>query len=263
LTSTEPGASADGSLERTPAPAVSRALKILALLERAVGAAKSSTSNLCQVLENGQMITRTPSGYLLGVRTVQLGGAYVARFNQVREFYGYCTASPFLSHELVQVAILDGTDVLFLARHESRAPIRLSASIGSRFPAAPTAVGNALLTTLTDTEIAARFTGPQHFPPRTDHSVQTIDGLLSKVWVARDRGYAIDDNEVHPGVYGVAVVLPPWASGDPPLAMGASLMSAQASEEFVDSIVAELRRAAQQLSNPLIRRPTDGVPQDA
>jgi hypothetical protein len=43
------------------------------------------------VLENGQMIARTPSGYLLGVRTVQLGGAYVARFNQVRGFYGYCT----------------------------------------------------------------------------------------------------------------------------------------------------------------------------
>jgi IclR family transcriptional regulator, blcABC operon repressor len=276
LTSTEPGPSADGSPERTPAPAVSRALKILTLLEQAdgepmpladlargIGAAKSSTSNLCQVLENGQMIARTPSGYLLGVRTVQLGGAYVARFNQVREFYGYCTASPLLSHELVQVAMLDGTDVLFLARHESRAPIRLSASIGSRFPAAATAVGNALLTTLTDTEIAARFTGPQHFPRRTDQSVQTLDGLLSKVWVARDRGYAIDDNEVHPGVYGVAVVLPPWASGDPPLAMGASLMSAQASEEFVDSIVAELRRAAQELSNPLVRRPIDGVPQDA
>ena len=82
------------------------------------------------------------------------------------------------------------------------------------FPAAPTAVGNALLTTLTDSEIAARFTGPQHFPRRTDHSVQTLDGLLRKVRLAAERGYAIDDNEVHPGVYGVAVVLPPWASGD-------------------------------------------------
>jgi hypothetical protein len=40
-------------------------------------------------------------------------------------------------------------------------------------------------------------------------------------------------------------------------------MSSQASEELVDSIVAELRRAAQQLSNPLVRRPIDGVPQDA
>jgi hypothetical protein len=39
-------------------------------------------------------------------------------------------------------------------------------------------------------------------------------------------------------------------------------MWAEASEELIDSIVAELRRAAQQLSNPLVRRPIDGVPQD-
>jgi hypothetical protein len=63
LTSTEPGPSVDGSLERTPAPAVSLVLKGLTLVEQAdgepmlladlargIGAAKSSTSNLCQVL---------------------------------------------------------------------------------------------------------------------------------------------------------------------------------------------------------------------
>lgn len=249
---------------------MSRALHILTLLEQAqgepmplgdiaqgIGAAKSSTFNLCQVLEDGRMISRTATGYVLGRRTVELGGAYIARFNQIREFYDYCTASPLLSHEVLQIAMLDGTEVLYLARHEGHAPMRLMASIGSRFPAAPTAVGNALLTTLSDTEIAARFTGPQHFPRRTERSVQTLDGLLRKIRLARTRGYAVDDNEVHPGIYGVAVVLPPWASGDPPLAMGASLMSVQASEEFVSSIVAELRSAVDWLSNPLVRRPME------
>ena len=92
---------------------MSRALHILTLLEQAegepmplgdiargIGAAKSSTSNLCQVLEDGRMISRTATGYVLGRRTVELGGAYIARFNQIREFYDYCTASPLLSHEV-------------------------------------------------------------------------------------------------------------------------------------------------------------------
>ena len=249
---------------------MSRALHILTLLEQAqgepmplgdiaqgIGAAKSSTFNLCQVLEDGRMISRTATGYVLGRRTVELGGAYIAHFNQIREFYDYCTASPLLSHEVLQIAMLDGTEVLYLARHEGHAPMRLMAGIGSRFPAAPTAVGNALLTTLSDTEIAARFTGPQHFPRRTERSVQTLDGLLRKIRLARTRGYAIDNNEVHPGIYGIAVILPPWASGDPPLALGASLMSVQASEEFVSSIVAELRSAVDWLSNPLVRRPME------
>jgi DNA-binding IclR family transcriptional regulator len=249
---------------------VARALNILRLLEGAegepiplvdiakgIGAAKSSTSNLCQVLEDGGMILRTPTGYTLGPRTVELGGAYIAGFNQIREFYAFCTASPLLSHEVVQIAMLDGTDVLYLARHEGRAPLRLSASIGSRFPAAPTAVGNALLTTLSDTEISARFTGPQHFPRRTEHSVQTLDALLRKIRLARERGYATDDNEVHLGVYGVAVVLPPWASGDQTLALGASLMAAAATDTFLESIIEELRQAVRHLSNPLVRKPID------
>ena len=271
MTSTEARPPDEGNVERTPAPAVSRALQILTLLERADGepmplgdiargiaAAKSSTSNLCQVLEDGRMIARTATGYVLGRRTVELGGAFIARFNQIREFYDYCTSAPLLGHEVVQIAMLDGTDVLYLARHEGRAPMRLSASIGSRFPAAPTAVGNALLTTLTDAEIAGRFSGPQHFPRRTDQSVQTLDGLLRKVRLARERGYAIDDNEVHPGVYGVAVVLPPWASGDQSLAIGASLMAVQATDQFVGSIVEELLLAVDRLSNPLLRRPIAG-----
>ena len=60
---------------RDPAPAVTRALRVLELLEqsggapltlsdlaRALGAAKSSTSNICAVLEDGGMIRRVEAG---------------------------------------------------------------------------------------------------------------------------------------------------------------------------------------------------------
>jgi len=254
-------------IERAPAPAVSRALRILTLLEEADGrplplvdiargleAAKSSTSNLCQALEEGEMIVRTPSGYLLGRRTVELGGAYIAQFNQMREFYRFCDQAELLSREVVQIAMLHGTEAVYLARHEGRAPMRLTANIGSRFPAAPTAVGNALLTTLTDADITARFTGPHDFPQLTERSVRTLPRLLAKIRAARERGYAIDDNEVHPGIFGVAVVVPPWSSGDQPMAIGTSLMAATATEAFVAAAVAELREAVGRLSNPLYRR---------
>jgi len=254
-------------IERAPAPAVSRALRILTLLEEADGrplplvdiargleAAKSSTSNLCQALEEGEMIVRTPSGYLLGRRTVELGGAYIAQFNQMREFYRFCDQAELLSREVVQIAMLHGTEAVYLARHEGRAPMRLTANIGSRFPAAPTAVGNALLTTLTDADITARFTGPHDFPQLTERSVRTLPRLLAKIRAARERGYAIDDNEVHPGIFGVAVVVPPWSSGDQPMAIGTSLMAATATEAFVAAAVAELREAVGWLSNPLYRR---------
>jgi DNA-binding IclR family transcriptional regulator len=250
--------------DRSPAPAVTRALAILNLLAeargeplgladiaRGIGAAKSSTSNLCTALEEEEMITRTSAGYVLGRHTVELGGAYIAQFNQMREFYTFCESAALLSHEVVQIAMLHGTEAVYLARHEGRAPMRLTASIGSRFPAAPTAVGNALLTTLSDAQIIERFRGPQHFPQLTENSVRTVPALLTKIRLARERGYAVDDNEVHPGIYGVAVVLPPWTSGDQPLAMGTSLMAGAATPDYVAAIVTELREGVRRLSNPL------------
>ena len=87
-------------------------------IARGIGAAKSSTFNLCQALEEGNMIVRTSTGYLLGRRTVELGGSYISRFNPVRDFYSFCAAAPLLRHELVQIAVLDGTDVFCSLRHK-------------------------------------------------------------------------------------------------------------------------------------------------
>ena len=262
----EDGVTMSAETERSPAPAVTRALSILRLLAdsrgepisladiaRGIGAAKSSTSNLCQALEEDEMIARRPTGYVLGRRNVELGGAFIAQFNQLREFYLFCESAPLLSQEVVQIAMLHDTDAVYLARHEGRATMRLTASIGSRFPAAPTAIGNALLTRLSDAEIVERFRGSQHFPQLTETSVRTVPALLGKVRAARECGYAVDDSEVHPGIYGVAVVLPPWTSGDQPLAMGTSLMAGMAAPDFIAKVVAELREGVRRLSNPLYR----------
>jgi DNA-binding IclR family transcriptional regulator len=189
---------------------------------------------------------------VLGRRTVELGGAYIASFDQVREFYRLCLEAPLLSHELVQIAVLDGTEVLYLARHEGRAPLRLSASIGDRFPAASTAVGNALLSLLSDEELAERFSSPEAFPLRTDRSTANLQQLRGKLGLARERGYAVDDGEVHPGVYGIAMIIPPRASGEPALAIGASLVESSAADTIRDGVVGELSDIISQLSNPLM-----------
>jgi IclR family transcriptional regulator, blcABC operon repressor len=249
----------------SPAPAAARAVAILTLLAeahgaplglaeiaRALGIAKSSTFNLCAVLEDGGLVQRGDAGYTLGRRTVELGGAYLATFDQVREFYKICSDSDRLSHELLQIAVLDGTDVLYLARHEGRAPLRLSASIGDRYPASVTAVGNALLALLDPDEVAARFAEPRTLPALTDRSTTTLAGLQKKLAATRRRGYAIDDGEVHPSVYGVAMVIPPRASGEAPLSIGVSMMKPASTEADREAVIEELRSAVNRLSNPMV-----------
>jgi len=253
--------------DKSPAPAVTRAAAILTLIAeqgrplgltdiaRTLGLAKSSTLNLCIALEQAKLISKNELGYSLGRKTVELGGAYVRGFDLIREFYRVCAESHVLRHELLQIAMLDNMMVLYLARHEGRAPLRLSATVGDRFPATVTAVGSVLLAQLDPAVVRDRFRGPDAFPTWTEKSVGTIDGLLTKLDGVRERGYAIDDGETHPGVFGLAVMLPPRRPGEEPLAVGASLMKASMTPETEARVVAELIAAREHLSSPGLIRP--------
>lgn len=246
------------------APAVVRASAILTLLAetgvglsltdiaRSLGLAKSSTFNLCNALEEARLVTRHDSFYFLGRRLVELGGAYLRSFDVVREFYRQCAESPVLRYELLQLAVLDGTDVLYVARHEGRAPLRLSATIGDRFPASITAVGNILLAQLDPAVVADRYRDPSRFPQWTQKSVSTLADLQIKLDRARSLGYALDEGETNPAVTGLAVVVSPRTSAEDRFALGASLFMADDPDERREQVLSELRRVAHALSNPML-----------
>jgi len=249
------------AIARDPAPAVGRSIRLLGLLAEAgraltltelaagLGVAKSSTANLCLSLEAGRMIERVPLGYRLGIRTAELGGAFAAQFNQVREFYSVCETSPALASELVQVAVLDDTDALYLARYEGSRSVRLGTPLGSRLPAALSATGRALLMTRSDDDVRALLTrGP--LPRLTEHSTVDVDAVITKLAAARERGWSVDEEESFRGIVGVAVPLEGWAPGDPQLALGVGIPVADATPERVARVGAALREAARALTNP-------------
>lgn len=250
--------------DRDPAPAVSRALRILTCLAdaegvpmtlsdiaRALGLAKSSTANLCAALEEGAMVERDAGGYRLGRRTAELGGAFAQQFNQVREFYRVVAASVVLQREVVQIAMLDGVDALYLARHEGRSPHRLGTPLGSRLPAPLSATGVALLARFDDREVRTLLAPAEPFPRLTATSITTVDELLPLLRQAREQGFAVDRGGSFGDITGVAVALDPWAPADPPLALGVALPAEQADDAHVAEIGAALRAAAAALTNPL------------
>jgi len=254
------GSDGDGS----PAPAVTRAAGILDILEaaggeplgvsdlaRSLGIAKSSTSHLCQALEDARLIQRRENGYVLGRRTVELASAYLAGFDEVRSFYELCSRTTLLGEHVVQIAMLDGTDVLYLARYQGRTRFRFAADIGERFPAALTAVGQTLLAHLPPAEIVRRFRGVR-IPRMTDSSLSGAAELHVRLAAVRELGYAVDDEGVHPGVIGLAVRLNPRHAGGPTLSLGVTVLKSLVTEDVRGGLLTELQQVAAALSNPLI-----------
>lgn len=248
---------------RAPAPAVTRAIGILALLAesegpalslsdlaRGLGIAKSSCANLCQALEDGDMIRRVPGGFSLGRRTAEIGGAYALQFNQVREFFPVISASPVLHRELVQIAMLDGAHALYLARHEGRVPYRFGTPLGSRLPAVFTASGQALLASLPDEELDAILATAVPARSAVDGTEITDAAIRAELARVRERGYAIDPGRGTLGLTGIAVALPAWAPGDPPLGLGVAVPTEQLDDARVAAVTTALAEAAARLTNP-------------
>jgi DNA-binding IclR family transcriptional regulator len=254
----------DGSSEADSlAPAVTRAAVILDLLAenrgtaagpselaRRLGLPKSSIANICAALADAGLARRVGTGFALGRKLAELGGAYLASVDQIQEFYDASHELEAGSDETIQLAVLDGIEMTYLARHDGRQPVRLTSQIGRRLPASVTATGKAALATLDRDEVARRFEGVE-LPTLTRRSLPTVDALLADLDVVRQRGYSMDDEETIEGVVCFGVAIPGRDPGEGPYAASITLLKARATFDRVPVLIADLHHLAARLSDPL------------
>lgn len=258
---------ANNSGTRTAVPAVARASAILDLvalaqqplgsneIARSLSLPKSSTANIClELLETG-MLVRRDGGYSLGRKLVELGGHYLSSVDALREYYDMCASLPIVSRESSRIAILDGTDVLYLGKYEGRQQIRLTANIGDRFPAICTATGKALLALLPPGEVEDRYRAkPGAFVKLTEKSLTSISALSKDLALTRERGYAVDDEEATPGVTCFGHAVAGFRGDTSAVAVSATVLTQRLTPEFRQALLNDLRTLARGLANPLASR---------
>jgi IclR family transcriptional regulator, blcABC operon repressor len=248
-------------------PAVARAAAILDLVSEAKGASltpseiareldlpKSSTGNICAALESAGLLVKRENGYTLGRKLVELGGRYLATVDPLREYYDLCRTLPTISNEASRVAILDGVDVLYLAKHEGYQPIRLTANIGDRFPASCTATGKILLSMLDPAQVIDRYRGVGALPTLTKRSVATVSDLMKELDEVRASGFAMDDEETTRGVTCFAVGVEGFRGDFTNVAVSATVLTDRLDENLREALLADLWIMAQRLGNPLAPR---------
>jgi IclR family transcriptional regulator, blcABC operon repressor len=251
---------AGGSL----APAVTRAAAILEVLAespsmpsgpselaRRLALPKSSIANILNALAETGLVRRSGSGFILGRKLAELGGAYLAAIDLVQEFYDASRELPTASDETVQLAVLDDLEMTYLARHDGRQQVRLTSGIGRRLPATVTATGKAALASLDDRELDRRLATLTHLPRLTPRSIVAVEDLRADIEQVRQRGYAIDNEETIEGVICLGVAIPARRPGEGPYAASVTLLKARATNERVAAIVDDLRLMASQLSDPM------------
>ncbi len=104
--------------------------------------------------------------------------------------------------ESSSISILDGHDIVYVARVPTKRIMRIGISVGTRFPAYATSMGRVLLGGLPDLE---KYLADVQLEPITRSTVTNRDVLREMIVEARMRGYAIVDEELEEGLRSVAV----------------------------------------------------------
>jgi IclR family transcriptional regulator, KDG regulon repressor len=195
-------------------PAVSRALDILELfLERPTVSAPQITELLdlprttvhelvSTLVDRGYLdaVAGAPIRYRLGMRTFQLGSQFADRLDLVREAQDAAGEVAVACDETVHVAVLDGRDVVYIAKVDSTHPVRMVSAVGRRLPAHCTAVGKVLLSGLTAEELDARYPPGSPLPAMTPNSITSLARLRAHLRQVREEGVGYDDCESNEAV---------------------------------------------------------------
>jgi IclR family pca regulon transcriptional regulator len=107
-------------------------------------------------------------------------------------------------HESSSVAVLDGDDIVYVARAAVKRILSIGLAVGSRLPAATTSLGRVLIANLEEASrarVLARVKLARH-TPRTIVDKNELRGEIDRV---RGQGYAIVDQELELGLRSMAV----------------------------------------------------------
>ncbi|MEU6178807.1 IclR family transcriptional regulator domain-containing protein [Streptomyces coeruleorubidus] len=141
--------------------------------------------------------------FRLTPRVLELGYSYLSSYTLPQ------IAEPHLERLVARVressslCVLDGDDIVYVARVPTRRIMTASITVGTRFPAYVTSVGRVILAHLPDEDVEARLARAES-KPLTRRTITTPEALRTELCRVRRQGYAVVDQELEEGLRSVA-----------------------------------------------------------
>jgi IclR family acetate operon transcriptional repressor len=148
--------------------------------------------------------------------------------------------------ETVNLATLDGSEVLYLVSETGSNLLTLRSHVGLRLPVHATALGKCLLAQLGD-EDARSAAGREPYQALTPRTITSWEKLRAQLERVRRDGVAYSREEYELGLHSIAVPLA-WLDADGPVAVNVSLPSSRAGRDATAELTSELRAAADRIT---------------
>ena len=144
--------------------------------------------------------------FRLRPRVLELGYAYLSSLTLPEVATPHLEQLAADAHESTSVSVLDGVDIVYVARVATKRIMTVAIALGTRFPAYATSMGRVLLAAQDD-EWLAGYLASTPLRALTPHTVTDPDALRDALAGVRERGWALVDQELEEGLRSIAVPL--------------------------------------------------------
>jgi IclR family acetate operon transcriptional repressor len=132
--------------------------------------------------------------WYVGLQAFTVGTTFLANRDFVAQSHAYMHRLMEQAGETANLAILDGTEAVFVGQVQCHEMMRTLVKLGSRVPLHASGVGKAIFAALPDQQIDA-ILKVQGLPRITENTIVATETMWAALRVIRQRGYSFDDEE--------------------------------------------------------------------
>jgi IclR family transcriptional regulator, pca regulon regulatory protein len=176
----------------------------LSEIARAAAMPPATARRCLLTLEELGYVTRNGRNFVLRPKVLELGAAYLESMNIEHLTKTHLEELARNTADSAALCVLDGTQIVYVARTSVRTLLRLEAHVGSRFPAHATSMGRVLLAGLTPEHLDDYF-AKADLTALTDRTVTNPTRLRQLIDDCRRSGYSAVEDELAYGVVALAV----------------------------------------------------------
>ncbi|WP_406293336.1 helix-turn-helix domain-containing protein [Embleya sp. NBC_00888] len=187
--------------------------------------------------------------YALRPRVLELGYAYLSSLSLPDVALPHMEQLVAEVHESCSLGVLDGDEVVFVARVPTKRLMSVPIMVGSRFPAYATSMGRILLAGL-DGDAFEDYLARVTLEPFTRRTVTDPAKLRSLVERTRAQGWGIVDQELDDGSRSVAVPIHD-ASGRVVAALNVSMFAGRGTTQSMRDFLPAINNTARQIEADL------------
>lgn len=180
--------------------------------------------------------------FSLTARVLQLGYAYLSSMSLAEVAQPHLERLSAEVHESSSVSVLDGGDVVYVARVAVSRIMTVAITVGTRFPAYATSMGHVLLSGLSDDALKSTV-DTTNLVRLTARTITEPAALLAEIAAVRQQGWALVDQELEDGIRSVAVPIHD-RTGRVVAAMNVSTHAARTTTATVRTTILPTLRAA-------------------